>query len=119
MKARSDPTFLAKAKALAMNNKISASVERLTATAETRKTPVKSDNNHVKYIAENPVITTVNTSTIPKKNVANRKTAEDLLRAQQATLPAPRNRVNLNATSQYRNMTGVNALSLNDLRGGA
>ena len=119
MKARSDPTFLAKAKALAMNNKISASVERLTATAETRKTPVKSYNNHVKYIAENPVITTVNTSTIPKKNVANRKTAEDLLRAQQATLPAPRNRVNLNATSQYRNMTGVNALSLNDLRGGA
>ena len=119
MKARSDPKFLAKAKALAMNNKISASVERLAATAETRKIPVKSYENHVKYIAENPATTTVNTSTIPKKNVANRKTAEDLLRAQQATLPAPRNRVNLNATSQYRNMTGVNALSLNDLRGGA
>ena len=119
MKARSDPTFLAKANALAMKNKISTGVERLAATAETRKIPVKSYENHVKYIAENPATTTVNTSTIPKKNVANRKTAEDLLRAQQATLPAPRNRVNLNATSQYRNMTGVNALSLNDLRGGA
>jgi hypothetical protein len=71
----------------------------------------------MKYIAENPATTTVNTKTIPKKNVANRQTAEELLRAQQATLPAPRSTVNLKnePVSQYQNTTGINELSLNDL----